>query len=85
MRARTAFISDNFVTTMSPGWSPRGVALEGRRRGLSGSSSSMGFPSPEEKAERAGEAELSGAADSARTLRSSEDIRWEKSSISAAK
>jgi hypothetical protein len=72
MRARTAFISDNSVTAMSPGWSPRGVAPEGRRRGPSGSCSSMG------------EASRSGAADPARTVRSSEDIRWAKSSISAA-
>jgi hypothetical protein len=63
---------------------PEGVALEGRRRGPSGSSSSMGSPSPEEEAERAGKASRSGAADPARTLRSSEDIRWAKSSISAA-
>jgi hypothetical protein len=38
----------------------------------------------EGETERAGEASRSGAADPVRTLRSSEDIRWTKSSISAA-
>jgi hypothetical protein len=78
MRARTAFISDNSVTTMSPGWSPRGVAPKGEKE------RTLGFLYLQEEAERAGEASPAGAADPARTLRSSEDIRWEKSSISAA-